>query len=73
MVEHFDMAFGFHVERFLHAGLPHQHRYVAVQDIHFLVGVCHHAPCRPDAGDADKDAAQQETAAENGHQLDFVF
>ena len=67
MVEHFDMALGFHVERFLHVGLSHQHRHVAVQDIHFLVSVCHHATCRPDAGDADKDAAQQETAAENGH------
>ena len=67
MVEHFDMALGFHVKRFLHRGLAYQYRHIPVQHVHLPVRVGYHAPCRPDAGDADKDAPQQETAAEDGH------
>ena len=73
MVEHFNVALCFHIQGLFHGGTLYQYGHVPVQYIHFLLCIRHHAPCRPDAGDADKDAADQEAAADDCYQLDFVF
>lgn len=73
VVEHFYMAFRFHVKRFLHRGPLYQNGYIAVQYIHFLLGICHHHPCRPDARQADEHTSGKKKSAEYRHQLDFVL
>ena len=73
MVEHLDMALCLHIQRFLHRGAVHQYGHVAVQYIHLLLRVRHHAARRPDARHRDDDAAHEERRADDAHQLDFVF
>ena len=73
LVEHFHMALGFHIQRFLHRASIHEDRHCAVKDIDLLVGIIDHRPGCPDAGDTDDDAARKEEGADNQHQLDFVF
>lgn len=46
MVEHLDMALCLHIQRFLHRGAVHQYGHVAVQYIHLLLRVRHHAARR---------------------------
>lgn len=73
MVEHFDVAAGFHIERFFHRSALHQYRHVPVQHIDFLLCVSHHAPCSPDARQADDDAPDDDRHTDDADQLDFVF
>lgn len=73
VVEHLDMALCLHIQRFLHRGAVHQYGHVAVQYIHLLLRVRHHAARRPDARHRDDDAAHEERRADDAHQLDFVF
>ena len=73
MVEHFDMTAGFHIERFFHRSALHQYRHVAVQHIDFLLRIGYHAPCRPDARQADDHASRDDRHANNPHQFDFVL
>ena len=73
MVEHLDMALGFHVERFLHRRAAYQYGHVAVQHIHLLLSVRNHHAGRPDTRHADDDAPHEKGGADNSDQFDFVL
>ena len=45
LVEHFYITFCLYVKGFIHRGLFHQDWNVAVQHIHFLMGIVNHTPC----------------------------
>ena len=73
MVEHFHMAFGLYIQGLVHCRSPYQYRYVAVQHVHLLLGVCYHRAGCPDTGYADDDASYEESGTYDADQLDFVF
>ena len=73
MVEHFDMAAGFYIERFFHRGALHQYRHIAVQHIDFLLCIGYHAPCRPNARQTDDHASHDDRHTDNPHQFDFIL
>lgn len=67
MVEHLDMTTGFNIKCFFHRGALHQYRHITVQYIDFLLCVCHHAPCRPNARHTDNHASYDDRHADNPH------
>ena len=73
MVEHLHVALRLDLQRLFHGAPLDEDRDVAVQDVHFLVRVGHHAPGRKDARHADDDAAEQEQPADDADQPDLVF
>jgi hypothetical protein len=73
MVEHLHMALRLDLQRLVHGAALDEDRDVAVQDVHFLVCVGHHAPGREDARHADDDAACEEQPADDADQPDLVF
>ena len=73
MVEHLHMALRLDLQRLFHGAPLDEDRDVAVQDVHFLVRVGHHAPGREYARHTDDDAAEQEQPADDADQPDLVF
>lgn len=73
MVESLDMTLGFHVESLVHCSALHEHGHRAVKHIYLLLGIGHHASRSPDARHGYDHAPGEKHAADNRHQLDFVF
>ena len=73
VMEHLDMALGFHVKGLFHRAAVDENGYVAVEHVHFFLRVIDHPLGCPDAAEGDDHTAYEKEAAQYQHEFDFVF